>query len=1130
MQTEQLLAEDRAARAAALDPVTSFIVRAPAGSGKTELLTQRYLALLAGVDEPEEIVAITFTRKAAGEMRARIVRALVLGAGSAPAEEHRRVTWELARRAQTRDQERSWHLKDHPARMRIQTIDSLNAELTRQMPLLAGFGAQPRTNERPRVMYTEAARRTLQLLEEGDAAQSAAVAELARHLDNDLPRIQELLSRMLPRRDQWLRVVQSGANRRVELETNLAREICAHLRQLRAAIPADCVLELMELAALAGARLHGQGSDSDIVNCATLASLPGAESEALPAWYGLAELLLTKDGEWRRTLNKNQGLPPEEKPAKTRLMELLRRLGEDETLRRALATVSKLPSPRYAEPQWRALQALLELLPLAAAQLQLVFAERGEVDFPEVALSALRALGAPERPSDLALALDYSIRHLLVDEFQDTAVNQIRLLELLTAGWQPDDGHSLFLVGDPMQSIYRFREAEVGLFLDAWERGLGSLSLQPLTLRLNFRSQMGLVDWFNGTFQRILPLQPDVASGAVPYAECAAAYPPHAGAAVTVHALFDSVREREAALVMQLIATAHAERPDAKVAVLVRAKTHLATLLRALRALRARGVHFQAMEIEALWEQPVVQDLLALTRALAHPADRSAWLAVLRAPWCGLTLEELHRLAGSDHAAMLPTLLQADAAGLAASPGLARTCGTLLHALQQTGRGSLRQQVESTWLRLGGPAALRGAEALTDAEAYFELLEQLDQGGVFESGAELERQLAELFARPDPEADGGLQLMTIHKAKGLEFDTVIVPGLDAVTRGNERDLLVWIERPREHGRADLLLAPLNATGHDNDPVYQWLTALRQQQQTLEAGRLLYVAATRARERLHLIGGTSIKFEDSAANLLPPRSGSLLALLWPTVETTFAQALRARSPAGEATAAVSPTAAAQTLHRLRPDWRPPAATTAVSALPAGPAQAAEHEAPEFVWAGETLRHVGSVVHRLLQAIAEDGIDTWDMARLTRQVPLIRQLLAQAGVTEEARAAALEDVQMAVRNTLKDPRGRWLFAADHQDARSEYALSSFEDGRLSTGIIDRSFVDVEGVRWVVDYKTSRHAGTDVDAFLARERERYAPQLQRYASLLRGLEKRRVKVALYFPLLQRFLEWEPVDGPES
>ena len=128
---------DQAQRAAALDPARSFIVQAPAGSGKTELLTQRYLRLLAQVEHPEEIAAITFTRKAAAEMRNRVLAALDHALQAEPQEPHKQITWRLARAVAEQDRQRAWHLRDNPNRLRIQTFDSLAAELTRQMPILA---------------------------------------------------------------------------------------------------------------------------------------------------------------------------------------------------------------------------------------------------------------------------------------------------------------------------------------------------------------------------------------------------------------------------------------------------------------------------------------------------------------------------------------------------------------------------------------------------------------------------------------------------------------------------------------------------------------------------------------------------------------------------------------------------------------------------------------------------------------------------------------------------------------------------------------------------------------------------------------------------------------------------------
>ena len=133
---------DQAARERALNANTSFIVQAPAGSGKTELLTQRFLVLLSRVEYPEQIIALTFTRKAASEMRARIIKALQLAVSTeAPKSQHQQLTWRLAKRALEKNNILQWNLLANPNRLRIQTIDSMCASLSKQMPLLSGFGA-----------------------------------------------------------------------------------------------------------------------------------------------------------------------------------------------------------------------------------------------------------------------------------------------------------------------------------------------------------------------------------------------------------------------------------------------------------------------------------------------------------------------------------------------------------------------------------------------------------------------------------------------------------------------------------------------------------------------------------------------------------------------------------------------------------------------------------------------------------------------------------------------------------------------------------------------------------------------------------------------------------------------------
>src|SRR5690606_13765189 len=199
---QHLLEEDAQSRIRALDASESFIVEAPAGAGKTELLTQRFLKLLQTVNEPEEIIAITFTNKAASEMRARILDSLQDAADEVPIDkEHKQQTRALALSALLRGSERGWHLLENPSRLRIYTIDSFSSHLARQMPLMSRFGAQPGVREDAMPYYEEAATRTLELLETEGVGE--IVQQALHYFDNDAYRLNQLLAEMLAKRDQW---------------------------------------------------------------------------------------------------------------------------------------------------------------------------------------------------------------------------------------------------------------------------------------------------------------------------------------------------------------------------------------------------------------------------------------------------------------------------------------------------------------------------------------------------------------------------------------------------------------------------------------------------------------------------------------------------------------------------------------------------------------------------------------------------------------------------------------------------------------------------------------------------------------------------------------------------------------
>ncbi len=1088
---------DAAQRAQALDPTRSFIVQAPAGSGKTELLIQRYLALLARVERPESAVAITFTRKAAGEMRRRVLEALAGTDRPEPKEPHEAATWRLACAVREHDAALGWNLARNSSRLGIRTIDSLCGSLVHRMPWLSRLGASPEIVENAAALYQEAARRTIDLVEDGTRGPS--LARVLLHLDNDYAALTDFLAAMLARRDQWLRHlagVADAAAARPILERGMQNVIREALDAVLAAAPGFLAEKLPPLARHAAANLD---SDHAIAACAGLRDLPGD----LPEWLGVAELLLTQGGTWRKRPDVNVGFPRSSREQKQQFDVLVKALGDD--FRARLSALRSLPPPVFDEGQWEALEALIPVLKLAAAQLQVVFRDRGQTDFTEIALAALTALGADEEPTDLALALDNRIQHILVDEFQDTSVTQFKLIEKLMAGWEPGDGRTLFLVGDPMQSIFRFREAEVALFLQAVRDGIGPVRLELLQLEMNFRSEQGIVDWVNGVFPCVIGTSDDIATGAVGFVRSAAMKPDGIERAVCVHPFFNQDDEAEAACVVEIV-RASRER-GAKTAVLVRARTHLPSIL---RALRRAGLKYRAVEIDELGEVAITQDLLALTRALLHPADRVAWLAILRAPWCGLTLADLHALAADAPKDAIRDLLHDAARIKRLSPdGQARIerFRTVLEEAVVRRGARLRPWIEGVWTALGGPVCATEPGESENALAFLDLLGALDEGGDISIDA-LAEEAGRLFAASDPQADDSVQVMSIHKAKGLEFDVVVVPGLGRTVRADDPKLLAWLERPE-----DLLLAPVKPAGAKKDQLSEYVKRIEKQKRENEEARLLYVAATRARTQLHVLGAAARTKGGLTAK-------GLLRHLWPAVAEEFVRAEQALPPQTEPEATVAGIPPAP-LRRLPSGWplpAPPPSAPSAEAVAELPAE----ESPAFEWVGDTLRHIGTVVHELFAEIARDGPTAWDQARVESRGPAIEAALRTLGVPGPEIAEAAATVRRAITVTLADARGRWILDNSHSEAHSEYPLTGMVDGRLRAIRVDRTFVDAGGVRWIIDFKTSEHAGGDLEGFLDTQRERYRSQMAVYRALFARLGPRPIRMGLYFPLLAGWREY--------
>jgi ATP-dependent exoDNAse (exonuclease V) beta subunit len=1123
---------DAVQRERALDTDASFIVQAPAGSGKTELLVQRFLALLAVVKEPENIVAITFTRKAAGEMRTRVTQALREAASTAPPEEaHKRQRWKLAHSVLGCDEKRGWKLLESPGRLRIVTIDSLCHSITRMMPLTSQLGATRNVSEKPGDLYAIAAHRTIQLLGTSDPI-AQDVRRALEHLDNNVGMLEAELVKMLGPRDQWLRHVDLGnsVKLRAKMEATLRRIVSDRLEAVQRMIPDELRQELVRLARLAANHKKMENPEHAIASCEDLDGFPDCTPEALKNWCGLADLVVTQKGEGRKTINIRQGFPRHEKDAKEDMGALIEELERIPRLLEELDAVRGLPPACYSETQWQALESFARILPLAAEQLKTVFLEQQTCDYAAISEAALHALGKYGRPSELALALGEGIEHLLVDEFQDTSVSQVKLLEALTGGWKHGDGRTLFLVGDPMQSIYRFREAEVASFIRISEtKSFGPISLELLQLEKNFRSRQVVVDWVNEVFPTVFPQEEDLGAGAVKFSSCLAAGRNKEGAAkVQLHTQFgtnDETREEEAAQVVQVLRELRAR--GEKAAVLVRSRTHLYSIVSLLReeAASEPELRFQAVEIDALGKQVVISDLRALTHALLHLGDRVAWLAILRAPWCGLSLRDLHALvSGAKNNTVLELIRERrERLGEDGQSRLIRVLPVLERALFQRGRLPLRQWVESTWLSLNGPACLREDREMEDAAAFFDLLDELDFGSDVESLAGLDTAVTKLFSQPDPDATDAIQVMTIHKAKGLEFDAVLLPGLGRATRGSGRSLLLWSEREIE-GSPELLMAATKAKGGEEDPIYRFLKKMEDECEDNELRRLLYVAATRAKHELHLFASLGCDAQEFLAGGKAPQNRSMLALLWPAIESDFrAQAeLRSREPIRIAAAAAVD--APLPLRRLPLNWKAPEIPTGIQWQGGREPEAIDPEDEvTYDWAGERARRVGVVVHTILQKVGEDGLTNWSEERVRTLRPVLEAALANEGVAPDDMQEALARAETALVSAITGERGRWILQG-HAAAKNELSLTGFFGSALSSFVIDRTFV-CNGVRWIIDYKTGLREGSDREAFLDNEVERYREKMERYAEIFGRVDASLpIRVGLYYPLMNGWREWEP------
>ena len=1213
---------DTAERKHAVNPTECILVEAPAGSGKTTLLTERFLALLAAVDDPGEIVAITFTNAAAAEMRHRILGELEKAeralAGKAVAGE---IASELALAAYVHAADHEWKLLDQPARLRISTIDSFCRELALQQPLLSSFGGELNTTAQPDELYREAARRTLLRLDEGDAHLMQAIRALLEWRDNNWEDLESEVVKMLSNRDKWLQhfvVAQNldDAELRLWLERPLveaARKALHHVSQLLEG--KDELLSETHRMAQFGCEQSGGELYQELAEMEEFPVYDPTSRDSIAeynaALVALAQMLLTNEGSFRSAINARNGFPASRKAEQLRMIQLKDQFQLIPDFDRALQAVRELPPSRYSEEDWRIIRACFTVLRQAAVELKVVFAERGQVDFAEVAGLAQGVLNAGMNATgEAAFAVAEGIRHILVDEFQDTSRVQHRLLGSIVREWPEREGRTVFVVGDPMQSIYFFRNAEAELFIRSREQGLDvpgedSLRFNALKLEANFRTQPALVNRLNQVFEKISAVDDGSSFRFSRATPARVAIESGIGDGLQLHLKFvtqsartkgqsaekelalkerEEAREEQIAEIVELcrsygneIEAARKTQSKFRVAILGRTKSALTPIA---EALRDAGLSFRAVDLEPLSEQPEVKDALALVRALMNPEDRLSWLGLLRAPWCGLGLDALYQLVSEDDPKLLrrpvPELIaeRMHLLDTDAQERLERVLSAAEFARKSSianPTSALGSWLESVWLRLGGGACVNAAERV-NLDLLWKALDGLPAGEEDLLGTALETALGELKAQPDPgsSSDCGIQLMTLHKSKGLEFEIVIVPELQATTRNADVRMLSWLERGRlgdseNDEPTEFLVAPFQPKGKERSQSKKWVDEVIRDCERQEMRRLFYVAATRAREELHLFARPDIKQSKQSGFEVSIHPDSLLGIARPAfedeIQNEFNEWLKARQAMQEGNEELAIAATGKVLEFIQPvtpdhedQRREPTVKAQLRRLPQGFKVAAGSKdsrsvaqipvTPELYHrqeGGHDARLLGTAIHTLLEKLAKLGVKR-SLKETQAELLIYRpRLIAEMRSNGIAIAKAGKIVDEALQVALKaadDPLGQWILEAHHH-AASEIRWTGYLNGELRQVQIDRLFQAgeqphsqfeeaKEPVWWIIDYKSGQGTERLTSEELPAQRQFYAPQIETYARVLRELRGDEISICggIYYPR-PVLLDWWKIEA---
>ncbi len=1111
-------------RKRALDITSHVHVESPAGAGKTGLIVERILALLSIVNHPSEILAVTFTRKAAAEMKERVVEILKAAAdGKMTGDQYIDSLIEKGKKAISMYSGLKREMLLSGTELQITTIHGFCLRICRRAPLESGLepGLRLLEEHEQESLQELAAKEVINTLfsrPKGDPFRAALEARFLMHNMNARGIISEIAS-LISKRDQLADLISEvpleDPNRFLDKSReNLIKIVEAHLKKLEGRIKKTIFGEKWE-----DFRGYLAENNASCLDCLPV-KCPTSDWRDLGYWQGLAEVFLTKNGTIRKRWGPKQGGFPSGFSATTWGLAASQLDSEFEAY---LSDIQRYPSPDILKEELDAVGDLILIVSMALKKYRELCRAKGVIDYVDLELGALKALGSVENVTDSVLFWDRAIRHILIDEFQDTSSTEYKILQHLVGGWQEGDGRTLFLVGDPKQSIYRFRKADVSVFYRA-EKGIDREGLEPIKLDLvklkaNFRSSASLIEWTNRLFGETVMSMPRIEYDEVRFIEALPASKDPNRDYCPELALFikdeedESPRQKEARYLAWKVSECLRQLKDGEtIGVLLFTRTHLPIYL---QAFREAGVPAKVKEGLKLSTLPEVAHLANLARAIVRPHDQLSWVACMRSPWLMLAISDIKEVLEADGVTIFQKLKNVES--IREEFSLFQSAMTRARA--RIGRGRLGDVVRQAWVDMGGPEKVGAYMGLDGVNACLKFLEQLNDVEESTSEETLEKMelLLDRFYDPGGQTvtDSPVSIMTVHGAKGLEFDHCFIPWLDySPLRSGTGEKPAYLSDVLE-GVSLIASRPDRRVDKDKT-LYDFLLEIEKRKTVAEAKRLFYVAVTRARKTLFMSGVWSGKslpkgplgwllkhigirkltddvsdgvYESTRVSINPEESGENGVV---TMEEE-PRAIPAPEPFNP--------------EPLPFKVRNPSAFGYVA-----DEEKNEEEADRFV-----SMAVGTVIHRLIEQMSM-GMDIPEYS-------YVRRLLVMEGLSRHDADRHAADILKELNRCSSEPFFRWIIGEDFKWSASEWSIEALTSKKtITSGIVDRVVFDGEHY-WVVDYKTHRpHPGESEMEFVRRMKDRFRAQLEAYKDLVarvKQVKKNCVRTGIYLTHISKWVE---------